>query len=214
MEKEYKNLGFVLLILIPITIFGFLKSYLSGFPDFEKDPGTAIHFHFTISAIWIVLFIVQPISVRFKKFTLHKTLGKLSYLLFVLLMISFIPLFIEQIEYNYLPLTILTTSDMVSVVLFYGLAIYYKRNIPIHIRYMIVLSIVFALPAIGRIFMNWLGFSLIENMIAGYVILISLLIVLIILDKKKKKNVKPYLLGVVFFTLKQFVFILAFYKVI
>ena len=214
MEKGYKNLGFALLLLIPVTIFGFLKSYLSDFPDFKKNPGEAIHFHFAVSAIWILLFIIQPILIRYKKFALHKALGKLSYLLFVLLMISFIPLFIEQMGYGYLPLTILTASDIISVTLFYGLAIYYKRNIPVHLRYMIVLAIIFALPAIGRIFMNWLGFSLIENMIYGYLILIFIFTGLIIFDNRKGKNFKPYVLGVVFFTLKQLVFMLAFYKVI
>lgn len=213
MEKEYKNLGILLLVLIPITIIGFLKSYLGEFPNFEKDPGIAIHFHFIVSVLWIVLFIVQPLLIKAKKYDYHRLLGKFSYVLFVLILISFIPIYTKQLTYNYLPLTILTASDIISIILFYGLAIYHKKNTQLHMRYMIVLTLIFAFPAIGRIFIHWLDFSFIQNMIVCFSLTSVLLIGLSIKDKRNNKNYTPYLVGIIFFAVKQTVIVLAFYNI-
>jgi len=214
MEKGYKNLGILLLALIPITIFGFLKTYLGEFPNFTKDPGLAIHFHFIVSAAWIIFFIVQPLLIKAKKYSYHRLLGKLSYFLFVLLLISFIPIYRKQIEYDYLPLIILTASDIISVILFYGLAIYHKKKVSLHMRYMIVLTLVFIFPAIGRIFIHWLEFSFMQNMSVSFVLKSIFLLGLIIKDKKNSKNYMPYLVGIFFFTTRQAIIALAFYKVI
>ncbi|WP_420320381.1 hypothetical protein [Flagellimonas sp.] len=214
MEKGYKNLGILLLLLIPITIIGFLKTYLGEFPNFEKDPGPAIHFHFTVSAIWIILFIAQPLLIKTKKHQYHRLLGRFSYVLFILILISFIPIYLKQIQYDYLPLTILTTSDIISVVLFYGLAIYHKKKVTVHMRFMIVLTLVFIFPAVGRIFIHWWGFSFMQNMTAGFVLKSILLLGLIIKDRSNSKNYMPYLIGIIFFTIRQTAIILAFYKII
>lgn len=214
MEKGYKNLGILLLVLIPITIIGFSKTYLGQFPNFEKDPGVAIHFHFIISALWIALFIAQPLLIKAKKYHYHRLLGKLSYVLFVLILISFIPIYMKQIKYNYLPLTILTASGIISVILFYALAIYHKKKVQLHMRYMIVLTLIFTFPAIGRIFIHWFDFSFMQNMIVGFSLKSVLLIGLSIKDKRNNKNYIPYLVGIIFFTIKLTVIILAFYKII
>ncbi|WP_025666336.1 hypothetical protein [Aquimarina megaterium] len=214
MEKGYKNLGMLLLVLVPITIIGFLKTYLSQFPNFEKDPGITIHFHFVVSALWIILFIAQPMLIKAKKYYYHRLLGKFSYVLFILILISFIPIFLKQIQYNYLPLTILTTSDIISVILFYALAIYYKQKVQLHMRYMIVLTLVFIFPAIGRIFIHWLDFSFMQNMSAGFVLKSILLLGLITKDKRNSKNYIPYVIGILFFTIRQAAILLAFYKII
>lgn len=213
MEKGYKNLGIVLLLLIPITIVGFLKTYLGQFPNFEKDPGLAIHFHFIVSAFWIVLFIVQPLLIKAKKYQTHKLLGKLSYVLFVLILISFVPIFTKQLGYNYLPLSILTATDIISLLVFYGLAMYHRKMPPLHMRYMIVLTFVFIFPAIGRIFSHWMGFSFIENMSAGLALKCILLLRLIINDKRNNKDYRPYIVGILFFTTRQLAIFMAYFEI-
>ena len=37
MEKTYKNIGYIILLLIPLTIFGFFKTYFIKFPDFDEN---------------------------------------------------------------------------------------------------------------------------------------------------------------------------------
>lgn len=36
MEKKYKNLGYFMLLLIPLTIAGFYKTYIGQYPDFNN----------------------------------------------------------------------------------------------------------------------------------------------------------------------------------
>lgn len=202
MEKGYKYIGFISLLLIPLTIIGFLKSYLGEFPNFVDNPGAAIHFHFFISAIWILLFILQPLLIYYKKIRLHKAIGRWSYLLFFLLLVSFIPLFIIQISYGYLPLTILTTFDILSLIFLYGLAIYHRKNGAIHMRYMISLVLVFALPSIGRINSHWLDFSFIGNMNIGFGLVGIFFVGLILKDKLNKQDYTPYLVALAGFIVK------------
>ncbi|MEX0273403.1 MAG: hypothetical protein AB3N16_03395 [Flavobacteriaceae bacterium] len=128
-----------------------------------------------------------------------------------MVLISFVPLFLKQLGYNYLPLTLLTATDIISVLLFYLLAIYHKGNIALHMRYMIVLALVFALPAMGRIFTYWWGFSFMENMNAGFVLTLVILPGLLAWDKRNNKEYRPYWVGILFFTVKHIIIVLAFY---
>ena len=203
MEKAYKRLGVILLFtLLPLTIIGFMKTYLGQFPNFEKHIGWNVHFHFAISAIWILLLIIQPIFIKKKKVRLHQFFGNTSYFLFLLLLISFIPLFRKQFDYNFMPLIILTASDIIGVILFYFLGIYHRKNVEKHMRYMIVLSIMFAMPAVGRIFSHWFKFSFMGNMNAGLLIELLILLGLITMDKKNERNYIPYVVGLVFFLVR------------
>ncbi|WP_157638206.1 hypothetical protein [Flexithrix dorotheae] len=179
-----------------------MKTYLGQFPNFEENLGVTIHFHFTISVLWISLFIIQPMLIKKQAYQTHKVFGKASYFLFILILISFIPLFSKQLAFNYLPLVILTASDIVGVILFYALSIYNRKKVGFHMRYMIILSLVFAMPAIGRIFSHWLEFSFIENMTAGLLVEILILSGLIIKDNLNSKNYFPYALGLTFFAIR------------
>lgn len=215
MEKGYKNVGFILVLLIPLTLVGFYKTYLGHFPYFENNPGIAIHFHFAVMGFWIVLFIVQPILIRSKKHRLHRLLGKFSYVLFVLILISFLPLYIAQINGDFLALTVLTTFDIILLIVFYSLAIYYKSQPQLHMRYMITLTLLFALPALGRINSRWLDFRFIENMHIGFGIVCLILLSLIAKDKiNKSKNYFPYVVGISGFVIRQAAIYLAYYTII
>jgi hypothetical protein len=59
MEKAYKNLGYFFLLLIPLTLLGFYKLYLSQFPGFEGTT-TDIHIHAAIALFVDPLFMDNP----------------------------------------------------------------------------------------------------------------------------------------------------------
>ena len=90
MEKKYKYLGYILLLLIPLTFAGFYKTYIGQFPNFDDNIDSLVHFHAFIASIWIVMLIAQPLLVLNKKLKAHRTIGKISYLVFPLLILSFI----------------------------------------------------------------------------------------------------------------------------
>ena len=132
MEKAYKNLGYVLLLLIPLTGIAFYKTYFNQFPGFafEENITPYIHLHAFIASVWIAMLIAQPLLIRNKKMAWHRKIGRLSYVVFPLLLLSFLPQMIrlahsEHPEFLFFPL-----GDSVLLVLFYALAIYYRKNPP------------------------------------------------------------------------------------
>lgn len=211
MEKGYRYLAFCYLLLIPLMYLGFLQTYLSDFPTFEKNPGFAVHFHFVVSALWILLMVLQVFFVRHKKIQTHKVLGRISFLLFVFLITSFIPLYIKQLDYNILPLTIRTTSDMLSVFLFYSLAIYFRKKPAFHMRYMIALALAFALPAVSRINIYMLSISSEWIMFVELALVLVILFGLLLKDIFNERPYLPYGVAILFFVVRALIFYIAYF---
>lgn len=210
MEKAYKNLGYFFLLMIPLIFLGFYKTYFVQFPNFEENITAFIHLHAFIASIWILLLIVQPLLIANKKQQLHRKLGKLSYIVFPLLILSFVPQMIRIINSDAPLFLFFPLADSVLLILFYALAMFNKRNTAKHMRYIIGTATVFLGPTLGRIGPNILelppGVS--QNIQYGliYVILISL----IFLDKKNKKNYRPYIFILTIWILHQIIFNLIF----
>ena len=164
MEKAYKNTGYFMLLLIPLVILGFYKTYFSHFPDFNENSTLTHsrvtifhHLHATLATLWILLLIIQPLLIRYGKFKIHKTIGKISYFIFPLLILSFIPLIFRILQTNYPISAYVPISNSLLLILFYSLAVYNRKNTPQHMRYMIGTATVFLGPTIARIGTNIIG---------------------------------------------------------
>ena len=194
MEKAYKYLGYFLFLLIPLTFLGFYNTYFKQFPDFAENIDTFIHLHAIIASAWIVMLIVQPVFIANRKNNLHKQVGKVSYLVFPLLILSFIPQMIKIMNSEYPTFLFFPAADSILLILFYTLAIFYKKDKSKHMRYMIGTAIVFLGPTFGRIGPIILGLpnSISQNIL--YTIIYIILIGLILYDRQKGKNFRPYLL--------------------
>ena len=87
MQKVYRNTS-ILIILIMIGIqWGFYESYTSEFPNF-KDKTPTIHIHGIFLMMWMVLLIVQPLLINTGRTQLHRTIGKVSWVLGPLIIVS------------------------------------------------------------------------------------------------------------------------------
>ena len=210
MERRYRNLGYVLIVLIPLTFFGFYKTYFVHFPEFEKQISGIIHFHAIIASLWIFMLIIQPILIKRANYGLHKKIGKLSYLLFPILVISIIPQIIRTLNSDTPNFAFFPIADTLALILFYGLAIYHRRSAPIHMRYMIGTAIVFLGPTIGRIGPLWLGIPDQLNQNILYVIIYLILAGLIILDFRNRAPLNPYLVILIVWIVHQISFNLIF----
>jgi hypothetical protein len=210
MEKAYKNLGYFLILLIPLTFLAFYKTYFNQFPTFEENTNTFIHLHAVIASIWILILIAQPLLISHGKNELHKKIGKISYIVFPLLILSFIPQMIRIVNSDNPTVLFFPLADSSLLTLFYSLAIYYRQNLSKHMRYMIGTAIVFLGPTIGRIGPFILGLSegVTQNMQYGIIYLI--LIGLIFLDKRNGKKYQPYVLILTTWVIHQIIFYLIF----
>jgi len=209
MEKSYKNLGYLLMLLIPLTFLGFYKSYFLQFPTF-KETTVFIHLHALIASIWILMLIVQPLLIRKKKYKLHKKIGKISYVLFPLLILSFIPQMIRIINSDVPQILFFPLADSVLLILFYSLAMYHKRSVSKHMRYIIGTATVFLGPTIGRIGPRLLDWSETVTQNVQYGIIYLILIGLILLDRKNNKKYQPYVLILAVWIIHQITFTLIF----
>lgn len=198
MERAYRNIGFIFLLFIPLTFFGFYKTYFVLTPEFKGSVDTYTHLHAFIASLWIVLLIVQPLLIRSKNFSLHRAFGKISYFVFFALILSFIPQMIKEYGKGLYPLN--ASFDIVLLMLFYSLAIKNKKHVAIHMRYMIAVALIFVGPTLGRIIFFLFDLKHLGPLQIPYLLVVAILITLIFGDAKKGKNYKPYLVALAAFS--------------
>lgn len=199
-----------MLILIPLIFAGFYKSYIGPFPNFPARIDVYIHIHAVIASVWILMLIIQPFLILNKKFALHRITGKLSYFVFPLLILSFVPQMIRIIHSPESENLFYPLADCSLLIVFYSLAIYNRKKSSLHMRYMIAAAVVFLGPTVGRIGPHWFGWSGLLTQNFQYGIIYSILISLILYDQTNRKKYTPYLVAIAGFAIHQAVFYLVF----
>jgi hypothetical protein len=96
---------------------------------------------------WLIVLIIQPIFINQRKYKSHRAVGKFSYFLMPLIIISMLVAYRHSFltsvaEYGVadnksLSMLFLPFTDVLPFSLFYILAIYYRKKIACHLRYMI-----------------------------------------------------------------------------
>ena len=206
MERAYRHTGYFMLLLIPMVFLGFYKTYFSQLPEFNPKITWAHHLHAAIASVWIVMLILQPFLISNRKFKIHKMVGKLSYVIFPLLILSFLPMIARKISSAPAVNIFVPIGDCIILTLLYSLAIYNRRKTPYHMRYMIGTAIVFLGPTFGRVGALLLGLSESVTQNVQYTIIYLILLGLIGLDKKHKKDFRPYLLILIVWVVHQIIF--------
>ena len=210
MDKSYRYLGYFFLLLIPLTFLGFYKTYIVQFPNFTKNITSFIHIHAFIATVWIAILIVQPFLIINKKYALHRKVGKLSYIVFPLLILSFIPQIIRTANSDNPKNLFFSLADSVLLIVFYSLAVYYKKISSRHMRYMIATTLVFLGPTVGRIGPILLGLSELVTQNIQYAITYLILVTLLLYDKNNNKKYQPYVTAICFFAFHQVVYHIVF----
>lgn len=188
---KFLNSGYYYFGFLVLAFIGFWPSYFSKFFDGTADFNQYFHFHAITAILWVVMLIIQPILIRSKRFELHKTLGKFSYLLVPTLFISVALLANNRIdsELEFVgPEVWVPFKDLIIFSLGFGIAIKFKKSMPIHARGMIVAGMALIEPVMARVMFNILDIQ----GLTGYLLAISvdyiILVVLIILERKETKG--------------------------
>jgi len=207
---RFDKSGYYFIGLVGLVLLGFWPSYFAKLFNGSEKYSFYFHFHATMMSLWILALIVQPILIRKKKLSVHKFIGKLTYVLMPLLFISVILLTHYRIQDHVLivnnqklygPHLIIPFKDLLILGTAYIIAIVYRHDINIHARAMIATGIVFIEPALIRLIRH----SLISDASLAYFcnigLVYSLLIGLMILERKQKKGrwVFPLILGLYIF---------------
>jgi hypothetical protein len=206
MERAYRNLGYFLLVLLPIFIAGFWIPYLSEIPVFDASITPPVHVHAVLLFAWIALLIFQPLAIRFGAFSVHRFLGKASYLVMALI----VPFTLAMIWKEYhekladgqsisfaLKAEFVSAAQLVVTVAIYILAIarIQKRDVPAHMRYMICIAI-FLMPAgLARTLGYWFDMKQVTSQTICLAVIETCLAALIAFDLRRRLNVRPYVVA-------------------
>ena len=205
MEKYYQNTGKYFLILILFIALGFYYPYFSLFPQF-KSVTITVHVHAISLMFWALVLIAQPILIRYKKYKAHKILGRFTYFLVPVVIVTCVGVmrqqYYEGIERKLtsaqsLKALFVSFTQALSIIILYVLAIInvLKGNIAFHMRYMICLFLQFIPPTLGRTLGYWLGLRQVYTNTIAVFVGVCALIVLIIADNKRKADFTPYVVA-------------------
>ncbi|HSB94709.1 MAG TPA: hypothetical protein VLC28_16410, partial [Flavitalea sp.] len=199
MLKVYRNTSiFIILIIIGIQ-WGFYKPYTSQFPNFIGKTNI-IHIHGALLMSWLLLLIVQPLLITTGRAQLHRSIGKVSYVLGPLIIIflflvgkggywraiSALP------EHAVLTFIVLDSRGLISFAIFWALAMLYRKDSASHMRYMIATGILAIGPGVGRGLTNSVGLDLGTALTITDLIVLAIVGFLLANDIYRKKNYKPF----------------------
>ena len=205
MERVYRNLGYVLLALLPIFIAGFWIPYLSEFPHFDSSITWAVHIHAVLLFCFLGLLILQPLAIRYKAFAVHRKLGKLTnFLMPFILMFAAVMLWKEYHEHlaGGASMTAAWNDEFLSAIqllllgCLYGLALssIRSRDIGAHMRYMICIVLVVLPAGLARTLGYWFSFRQSSAQAVCLGLIDAFLLALIGLEKRGHRPSRPYVM--------------------
>jgi hypothetical protein len=223
MEIGYKNLGYFFLILLGLVFLGFFKTYFGLFPRFNAETTPVVHFHFFVQFLWVCILITQPLLIRHEKFKIHRLIGKLTYVLVPLIVISIILMWqkgiidpaTENSPSNYLRYLLKnhfhSLCDMLLLITFYSLAIFNKQTTKVHMRYMIAIALLYIDPTFSRLVNYWFNVSDSNSDLITILFTDAILIGLIFYDIKYNRTYKPYLFALSLFLIYHISYFIFYY---
>ena len=205
MQKVYRNTAiFIILIMFGIQ-WGFYRTYTSEFPNFINKTIT-IHVHGALLMMWMILLIVQPLLINTGRAQLHRTIGKVSWVLGPLIIGSMflvgrgsfgrsIGIFPEK---EILATMVLDIRGYISFAIFWALAMFYRKNSASHMRYMIATGMLAIGPGVGRGLIT-LGVDFPLALTITDALDLAIVGVLLGFDIYRNKNYKPFLVVFIVF---------------
>lgn len=202
----YRHAYLWLTLAAVITLAGFFKSY------FTKLPTTDVwhHFHGTMALAWLLLLIIEPYLYTRGKIKSHRNLGKISFLIVPLMVLSAFKMVQLMIlgKANYPPMLVYQLAFLdffyiIQFTVFYVMAIIKRKQIQLHARYMAATVFILIGPGLVRLLINiplLHSFDTVVNI--SYIFTEIALLVLILDDKRTGKIRLPYLLALGLFALQ------------
>ena len=199
---KFQNAGFYFIVFFFLAFVGFWPSYFSKFFDGTADFNQYFHFHVTTALSWVIMLVVQPLLIRAKKFELHRFLGRFSYVLVPVLLVSILLLANNRISPDLElvgPELWIPFKDLLIFGYGYGVAIWFRHSMPIHSRGMIVAGLAFLEPVLVRITFYVFEFRTISGYILGISVAYVVLLVLIILERNQRQGRWVFPIGLAIF---------------
>lgn len=179
-------------LLLGVAVFGFWKPYFS---QLHAAQGTA-HLHAIAMLTWIGMLIAQPLLIRSRQFVWHRRVGRASYAVVPVLVVT--ALILAQHRISQAPpemlalqrfILFLGVSASVLFTVIWGLAIRYRHEPALHARYMAGSALTLIDPSMARVMIFWIP-SIPPPMyqFITFGLIYAILLLLIFLDRKAKRG--------------------------
>ncbi len=201
-STKYDRVSYLSIAIMMVLIWGFYRTYIVFFPSFEGFQFVQ-HFHGAIMLLWVLCLIAQPLLISRKKYRVHRTIGKISFIFAPLLVVS-IFLVSRMAYYNRVAASVpeqdaiaeiaLNIPGIVVFAALYSLAIANRKRTFYHMRYMIGTAVLMIGPGLGRALILYFGIapSVAISITLGSVALIG--ISLLVVDLVRKNYYLPNLI--------------------
>jgi hypothetical protein len=211
MLKLYKFTPLFIIVVILGVQWGFYKPYTSQFPDFI-NKSYAIHIHGALWMTWLCLLVAQPLLIWKGRNELHRTIGKVSYVLGPALILflflagkeSYWKILKSATEHEALKFIVLDSRGLISFIIFWTLAMLKRKEPAAHMRYMIGTGILAIGPGFGRalVYTFDLDFGIVFTILdMANVVLVGMLLAN---DIRNKQNYRPFLVVLITFIVGAF----------
>ena len=186
-----------------IVLAGFARTYyLKPFFHTPDLPNRIVQLHGIVMTAWVLLFITQVSLVATRRTRVHQRLGIAGGVLAALVVIVGVltALFAAAREHTpgppALAFLIVPLGDMLAFSVLIGLALYFRRKLPVHKRLMLLAAINLLTPAIARI---QLGFIINGGPLAFWGLTDLCLLAFVAYDTFKHRRLHPvFLWGSIF----------------
>ena len=208
-SKYYKYAHVYLTLGLVVVLVGFSRTYFTKLSEFSFYH----HLHGVSATLWMILLIIQPYLFQKGSLKTHRFLGWTSLILVPLILIGgviMMRLMIQGQEF-YPPnsvymLAFIDACTLVGFAVLYILALYFRKNLKLHSRFMV--STIFGplVPALARLFMFILAIasSFTEGITYSF-LSIEIVLLLIIWKERNAREMKYTYVPVLVFIVIQHV---------
>ncbi len=146
------------MLLLAVAVFGFWKPYFGRLTAAQA----LAHLHVLAMLAWIGMLIAQPMLIRGQRLAWHRRIGKASYVVVPLLVIT--ALMLAQLRIRTAPpqalplqqtILYLGISTSALFVVIWALGIRHRRNTALHARYMVGTALTLIDPSLVRVMIFW-----------------------------------------------------------
>lgn len=157
METKNKILILFFIAVVAISLSGFFNSYIRFLPNADRFA-LVIHIHFFAFLCWFALLIAQPMLIKQKKYQLHRKIGKLSYFIAPVLVLTILILVTGQTkremkisEERAAISAFIGLLDALSFSVYYLIAMYNRKKLRWHVAFIIAATLIILNPGMSRL---------------------------------------------------------------
>ena len=189
-DTPFKQLGWLIILLMIVAFVGFGPGYFHRLGSEGGEISMYFHFHAFSMVIWLFLTLTQVISVRRGNYQIHKFIGKSTFVLFPMVIISTLFLIHYQLrnaEAIYGADFFIPMKDVITMSAGYILGIVFSARPAFHSRFMIATLIPLIEPSLVRALIHTLPEKLASYAYPATVLTIdALLLILVVMDFRRK----------------------------